>query len=116
MKQGDTALDGIAARGQPLVRQRFPRRQHRDRVGADQLGQRGGEILGLPFGGGHGEHSGGVRRSGERGERQRTQRGRALDTQARLAGALGQCAQARIGEGGGEQPGRLGGRCGDRGQ
>ena len=46
--------DGLDARRQPLVRQRLPRREHRDRV-AEHAAQFGGQIVGLPPGGGDDE-------------------------------------------------------------
>ena len=53
---GQPPPDGVRARRQPLVRQRLPRRVHRDRVGRQQPAQRGGQVVGLPGGGGDGQY------------------------------------------------------------
>ena len=48
--------DGVAAGGQPLVRQRLPGRVHGHPLARDEIGQRGRQVLRLPGGGGDREH------------------------------------------------------------
>ncbi len=50
------AADGVRARREALVRQRLPAGQHGDGVATEQVPRGGGQILGLPVGGGDGEH------------------------------------------------------------
>ena len=67
--------DGVAARAEPLVRQRLPGGELDHGVGREQVAQRGGELLGLAAGGGHGEHrTAGA--AGQRGEGERADAGR----------------------------------------
>ena len=49
----EPAPDGVAARAEPLVRQRLPGREVGDAVGGQEAAQRGGQVLGLAAGGGH---------------------------------------------------------------
>ena len=55
-EHGQPATDGVAARAQPLVRQRLPARVVGDRRGVDEVGQLLHEVLGLPRRRGHGQH------------------------------------------------------------
>ena len=55
-QHGQPAADGVAARAQPLVRQRLPGRVERDRVGVEQVLELLGEVLGLAHGRGDDQH------------------------------------------------------------
>ena len=83
-QDGEPATDGVAARAQPLVRQRLPRGEVRDGVGRQEAAQRVREVLGLAAGGGDREHrprgAGGLR-GGERGDQRRPQPGRTGDVE-----------------------------------
>ena len=46
-QHGQPATHGVAARAEPLVGQRLPGRVERDGVGVEQVGELGGEVLGL---------------------------------------------------------------------
>ncbi len=52
----EPAADGVAARAEPLVGQRFPARVERHRVGVEQRAQLLDQVFGLPRGGGDGKH------------------------------------------------------------
>ena len=52
----EPAADGVAARAEPLVRQRLPARVERDGVGVEQRTELLDEVLGLADGGGDREH------------------------------------------------------------
>ncbi len=52
----EPAADGVAARAEPLVRQRLPARVERHRVGVEQRAERLDQVLGLARGRGDGEH------------------------------------------------------------
>ena len=71
-QDGEAATDGVAARAQPLVRQRLPGRELDDRARLEQVTQGGGELLRLTAGRGDGEHRpagpGGQRRQRERAD------------------------------------------------
>lgn len=81
----EAAADGVRAGREPLVRQRLPGGELRDGVllaGRDEGAQRGGEVLGLPAGGGDREHRPpGV--PGERRHREGAGRGRADEVHMR---------------------------------
>ena len=46
----EPAADGVAARAEPLVRQRLPAGEGRDELGVDELAERGGEVVRLTSG------------------------------------------------------------------
>ena len=54
-QHGEATADGVAARAEPLVRERLPARVVGDRVGVDEVGELLDEVLGLSRGGGDGE-------------------------------------------------------------
>ena len=56
-EDGDPPGHRVAARGEPLVRERLPRRQHRDVVLGQEVAQRGSGVVGLPTGRGD-DHDG----------------------------------------------------------
>ena len=60
-QHGQAPADRVGARRQPFVRERLPAGVERDGVGAEQAGQRLGEVLGLPAGRGDREHGPPVR-------------------------------------------------------
>ena len=86
--------------------------QHGDGVAAEQVRRGGAQIVGLPVGGGDGEHGAAAPPVGERGGQERAQRRGALDGQRRdadgsqVAGCGGEGAE--FGVRGGEQTGELG--------
>ncbi len=65
-QQHHPGADGVHARRQPLVRQRLPRREHRDGFTEDAL-QFGVEVVGFAAGGGDHQQRSGLR-DGGRGE------------------------------------------------
>ncbi|GAA3111975.1 hypothetical protein GCM10020001_033420 [Nonomuraea salmonea] len=85
---------GVAARREPLVRQRLPRREHRHRRGLDQAGERGRQIFRLAPRGGHREH-GALVVPGQRGHPEGPQRGRR--DQRHIAALFESGGQLRVG-------------------
>jgi hypothetical protein len=55
-EHGQAAADGVAARAEPLVRQRLPGGELGHCVLRDEAAQRGGEIFSFPAGRRHGQH------------------------------------------------------------
>ncbi len=101
-QHGEAQPDGVGPRGQPFVRQGLPAREHRDRVGIDQARQRRGEIVGLPPGGGDGQHRPAAP-DRERGGGERAQRRRGRQVQPGLTDRGDRACQGRIRtRGGGE--------------
>ncbi|GAA3442301.1 hypothetical protein GCM10018955_17390 [Planomonospora venezuelensis] len=110
---GQALADGVAARGEPLVREGLPGGEDGDRVPAvplsvlpaagarfraEQAGQRRREVLGLAAGRGHRQH-GPARLPGQRGRGEGPQRGRGDE---RGVGDAGGAALPRVREGGGQ--------------
>ena len=92
------AADGVRARGEPLVRQGLPARQHDDDVAAEQVRRSGAEVVGLSVRGGDGEGRAAVR---EQGGQERAQRRGSLDGQRR--NPVGSQVARGGGEGGDER-------------
>ncbi len=90
----EPAPDGVRARGHPLVRQRLPRREHRDPLRRQQRAERGLQVLGLAPGGHDGEH--GTPAPGQGGDRERARPGRPDQVERRQVTGLG--AGQRVGQ------------------
>lgn len=83
-QHGEATAHGVGARGEPLVRERLPRGVLDDAVRRQQRAQCRGQILGLPPGGGHGQHGPpGPPREG--GHREGPRGGRADEVDVRAA-------------------------------
>ena len=106
----EASADGVAARAEPLVRQRLPRRVEGHRRRVQDVGQLLGEILGLPDGRGHDQDGpAGVDQplddeGPQRGRPGQVERGEAL-LGVLHRGREGRLAQDKVGQGGKTQRG-----------
>ena len=103
-QDGEAAPDGVAARREPLVRQRLPGGVLRHQLARQQAGQRLDELLGLALGRGDDEHrapgTAQVVPAGQRGDHQRAQRAGSGEVQlgsVRAAGSIHRGRQGRVG-------------------
>ena len=85
-QQHQPRADGVDARRQPLVRQRLPGREHRDRL-TEHAAQFGGQVVGFAPGGGDDEQRTGLR---QRARREHPGAGRA--DEGEIAGSVGGAA------------------------
>ncbi len=100
-EHGEPAADGVAARAEPLVRQRLPAGVVADHRGVDQVTQRGDEVLGLPGGGGHREHGPpGADQTGDDERAQRLRTGQVERAHGAAARVLHRPAERGVGEDG----------------
>ena len=86
----EPATDRVGARRQPLVRQRLPGGVERDRSRVEQVADRLDQLLGLPLGGGHGEHRAApaLRADRQAGDQERSQCRRPGQVEGRWRGGL----------------------------
>jgi hypothetical protein len=98
--------DRVGPRGQPLVGQRLPGREVGHRVRAQQVGQGGGQVVGLVSGGRDGQQR---RPAGDRGGHQRARGRRAFELEVGRTDRVEHGGQGGIGQDGLEQTGQLAG-------
>ncbi len=100
-QHGQTTADRVAARAEPLVRERLPARVVGDAGRVEQITELGDQLLGLPGGGGDREHR--APSAGQAGDQERPQRlgpGQLVRGEPTLDGVGHRGGEQRVGEDG----------------